>query len=227
MDKNGVGLPGNDEDALRDRVYKYLREEMERGRLFPGASIKVNTLCEKLKISKPPLRDALLRLEAEGLVTIHPRSGISISSLKLDDIRFLYEAISAVEGSVLDTIFDKFQNTHYKMMKDLNVEMRSAITGGDYVAYTHPHWKFHNIFMELSGNTVARRLVNPIKYRLWGFPRRRYHQEWELMACDEHEAIAKAIKEKNKAEAIHVLRERHWNFGYNEKYIRWVYFPED
>jgi DNA-binding GntR family transcriptional regulator len=227
MNRNGVDLPGDNADALRDRVYRYLRDEMERGRLFPGASIKVNRVCEKLQISKTPLRDALLRLEAEGLVTIHPRSGISISSLKLDDIRFLFEAISAVECALLDSIFDKFQSLHYKTMKDLNSEMRSAITRGDYIAYSKPHWKFHNIFVELSGNTVARRIVTPIKYRLWGFPRRRYHKDWELMACDEHEAIAKAIKDKNKAEAIRVIRELHWNFAYNEKYIRWVYFPED
>jgi hypothetical protein len=57
---------------------------------------------------------------------------------------------------------------------------------------SRPYWKSHDIFIELSSNTVARRLVTPIKYRISGFQRKRYHQEWELMTCDDYEAIAKA-----------------------------------
>jgi DNA-binding GntR family transcriptional regulator len=227
MSQEKMTLPGGSADALRDRVYEYLKNEMERGKLPPGASIKVNGICEKLKISKTPLRDALLRLEAEGLVNIQARSGISISSLEIEDIRFLFETIGAVECALIDSVFHKFNSSHYELLEKLNSEMRSAITRGDYIAYSNPHWDFHNLFVELSGNAVARRIVTPIKHRLWGFPRRRYHQQWELMACDEHELITNAIKENNRTEAIRVIKELHWNFSYNEKYIRWVYYPEE
>jgi len=44
------------------------------------------------------------------------------------------------------------------------------------------------------------------------------------MACDEHEQITNAIKAKNISEALRVIKQLHWNFSYNEKYIRWVYF---
>jgi DNA-binding GntR family transcriptional regulator len=227
LGQNKIKLPGSNADVLRDRVYEYLRSEMEKGNLPPGASIRMNVVCEKLKISKTPLRDAILRLEAEGLVTIQARSGISISSLEIEDIRYLFETICACECVLIDSIFHKFDSSHYALLEKFNSEMRSAINRGDYIGYSKPHWEFHDLFVELGDNKVARRIITPIKHRLWGFPRRRYHQQWELMACEEHESITKAIKEKNKTEAIRVIKELHWNFSYNEQYIRWVYYPEE
>lgn len=226
-DRNESGLMPGSSESLRNRVYDYLRSEMDRGSLLPGASININEMSERLRISKTPLRDALLRLEAEGFVSIRPRSGIVINRLELEDIKYLYEVIGALEAALIDSIFDQLDAEKVAAMEELNAVMRSAIEKGDYVAYSKPHWDFHEIFVELSGNVFARRIITPIKYRLWDFPRRRYRQEWELMACDEHAQITEAIKAGDRQEAIRVIKELHWNFPYNEQFIRWVYFPND
>ena len=198
---------------------------MDKGILLPGALINLNEMSERLQVSKTPLRDALLRLEAEGFVSIKPRSGIIINRLELEDIMYLYEVVAAIEAALIDSVFDKFDDSHISLMESLNVAMRTAIESGDYVAYDKPHWDFHCLFTELSRNVFARRIITPIRQRLWDFPRRRYHQQWELMACDEHQQITEAIKNGNRNEALRVVKEFHWNFNYNEKYIRWVYFP--
>ena len=215
----------NTAESLRNKVYDYLRSEMDKGHLLPGALINLNEMSERLQVSKTPLRDALLRLEAEGFVSIRPRSGVVINQLELEDIRYLYEVMAALEAALIDSVFDRFESSHLALMEELNVKMKESIQAGDYVAYDRPHWEFHNLFTELSGNVFARRIIIPIRQRLWDFPRRRYHQQWELMACDEHGQITEAIQANNRAEALRVVRELHWNFPYNEKFIRWVYFP--
>jgi DNA-binding GntR family transcriptional regulator len=217
-------LMANNTETLRNKVYDYLRGEMDKGSLLPGALINLNEMSERLQVSKTPLREALLRLEAEGFVSIRPRSGVIINRLELEDIRYLYEVVAAIEAALIDSIFDKFDNSHVALMERLNVEMREDIKSGDYVAYDKPHWDFHNLFTELSGNVFAKRIIIPIRQRLWDFPRRRHHQEWELMACDEHQQITEAIKAGNRDEALRVVRQVHWNFAYNEEFIRWVYF---
>ncbi|MCG2817221.1 MAG: GntR family transcriptional regulator, partial [Candidatus Aminicenantes bacterium] len=58
--------------SLKDQVYDYLRERMKKGELRPGAAINTDETSERLGISKTPLRDALIRLEVEGFVTILP-----------------------------------------------------------------------------------------------------------------------------------------------------------
>ena len=218
-------LVPNNSESLRNKVYDYLRGEMDKGILLPGALINLNEMSERFKVSKTPLREALLRLEAEGFVSIRPRSGIIINRLELEDIRYLYEVVAAIEAALIDTIFDRFDDSHTALMERLNVAMRTAIESGDYVAYDKPHWDFHNLFTEMSGNALAQRIITPIRQRLWDFPRRRNHQQWELMACDEHQQITEAIKSGNRSEALRVVKEFHWNFTYNEKFIRWVYFP--
>lgn len=216
-------IPSNSE-SLRNSVYDYLRSEMDKGNLLPGALINLNQMSERLQVSKTPLRDAMIRLEAEGFVSIHPRSGVVINQLELEDIRYLYEVMAAIEAALIDSVFDKITDSHLSLMQDLNDTMKKCIQNGDYVAYDKPHWEFHNLFTELSGNVFARRILIPIRQRLWDFPRRRYQQQWELQACDEHRQITEAIRANDKSEALRVIRELHWNFPYNEKFIRWVYF---
>lgn len=216
-------IPSNSE-SLRNSAYDYLRSEMDKGNLLPGALINLNQMSERLQVSKTPLRDAMIRLEAEGFVSIHPRSGVVINQLELEDIRYLYEVMAAIEAALIDSVFDKITDSHLSLMQDLNDTMKECIQNGDYVAYDKPHWEFHNLFTELSGNVFARRILIPIRQRLWDFPRRRYQQQWELQACDEHRQITEAIRANDKSEALRVIRELHWNFPYNEKFIRWVYF---
>lgn len=220
-------IPPNKEftkETLRKRVYNHIRKEMENGNLAPGNAVSLKEVCTKLQISTQPVRDALIRLEAEGFVNIYPRSRVIINSLDINEIRYLYEVIGALEIILLETSFEKFKDSDIVSMKKLNQEMRKAIENGDYIAFSKPHWDFHNLFIDFSDNYIAKKIINPMKLRLWNAPRRRFHKTWELMACDEHEQITKSIKSKNLSEALRVIKQSHWNFSYNEEYVRWVYF---
>ena len=81
--------------SLKDQVYHYLREEFARGALAPGAQIEMITLSGKLGISRTPLRDALIRLEGEGFVTISSRRGVFVNSLTLENVREIYQVLGA------------------------------------------------------------------------------------------------------------------------------------
>jgi len=211
-------------ETLRKQVYKHLRKEMANGNLLPGNAVSLKDICEKLHISTQPLRDALIRLEAEGFVSIYPRSRVIIKSLDINEIRYLFEIIGALEMVLLESSFETFKDSDIVSMEKLNQEMRKAVENGDYIAFSKPHWDFHNLFIELSDNYIAKKIINPMKLRLWNAPRRRFHKAWELMACDEHEQITKSIKSRNLSDALRVIKQSHWSFSYNEEYLRWVYF---
>jgi DNA-binding GntR family transcriptional regulator len=214
----------NTKDTLRKNVYNYLKKEMENGKLAPGNAVSVKEICAKLQISTQPVRDAIIRLEAEGFVNIYPRSRVIIRSLDINEIQYLYEVIGALEITLLESSFEKFSDINIVSMKNLNQEMRKAIENGDYIAFSKPHWDFHNLLIELSDNYIAKRVIKPMKLRLWNSPRRRFHKKWEMMCCDEHELITEAIKERNFLKALRVIKQAHWSFKYNEEYVRWVYF---
>ncbi len=91
--------------SLREQVYDYLRDAMNRGELGPGANLNLNEISQRLGISRTPLRDALLQLEAEGFVTILPRRGCVVNRLTREEIQELYQVIGALEASVIHDEF--------------------------------------------------------------------------------------------------------------------------
>ena len=60
---------------LRTAVYERILSDLQQGAIAPGETISLNKLAETLNISKTPLRDALLELQAEGFVTLYPQRG--------------------------------------------------------------------------------------------------------------------------------------------------------
>jgi DNA-binding GntR family transcriptional regulator len=98
----------NDEMVLPDRAkfasaadyaYAALRREIVEGRFAPGRRMREVELAEHLGISRTPTRQALTRLELEGLLDLRPRTGLVVSVLDLDAVEELYEMRAALEGT--------------------------------------------------------------------------------------------------------------------------------
>jgi DNA-binding GntR family transcriptional regulator len=210
--------------SLREQVYQFLREEMHSGKLLPGSTINIGEVSRQLGISKTPLRDALIHLETEGFVTILPRRGVTVNRLSLQDIKNSLEIVGALEAAAIVSVFDKFDATIIAKMEHLNSAMRSAVRHEDFDSYYQLNIDFHDIFMALSENAALRRIITPIKQRLYDFPRRSYIKEWELINCEEHARIINAIKQGDPQEAAHIMRDCHWSFSKHEKFIRQFYF---
>jgi DNA-binding GntR family transcriptional regulator len=210
--------------SLREQVYEYLRDEMNRGNLTPGSSINLNEISQRLGISKTPLRDALIQLESEGFVTILPRRCVVVNTLTLDDIRNAYEIAGALEGAAVQSVFAKFDASHLAAMAQLNSEMRAAIAREAFDTYYRLNLSFHDVFLALSDNQLIRRLLMPIKQRLYDFPRRGYLAQWELRNCDEHQMFIECIDKGDCAGAVGVIKDLHWSFAAQEDFIRRFYF---
>jgi DNA-binding GntR family transcriptional regulator len=210
--------------SLRQQVYDYLRAEMHAGHLLPGAFIKLKEISERLGISKTPLRDALIQLECEGFVTILPRRGVLVNKLTIDDIRNLLEILGALESAVIYSVFDRFDSVHIETMKQLNQEMRNAIATERFDDYYRLNIAFHDLFLNLSDNTMLRRIAMPLKQRLYDFPRRTYIKEWEYINCDEHDRFIEHIEKGEREQATALMKNSHWSFEAYEKFIRRFYF---
>lgn len=212
--------------SLREQVYDFIREELTRGKLIPGAAVNLNVISQQLGISKTPLRDALLQLDTEGFVTISPRRGVFVNRLTLEDIRQCYEIIGALETTVILAVFDSVQPLHIERMKLLNRDLRTSIKKEDFQAYYQQNILFHDVFLEMSHNQSLKRIIAPMKQRLYDFPRRGYIKEWEQSNCRDHDRLIEAFETGDRAAAVQVWRDVHWSFEVQEKYIRRFYYPE-
>lgn len=208
---------------LRQQIYNYLRQEMQTGALLPGSNIDVNKISRELGVSKTPLRDALIRLEARGFVKIIPRRGVRVNVLTLRNIRNLYEILGALESSVIVTVFDEFDQGRLDRMACINEEYRDAISAGDSEGIYRSNLSFHGSFLDLSENGDLQELIDPLKQRLYDFPRRAYISEWELRNAQEHQQLIAFITKGDREGAAHIMRNVHWSYSYHEEFIRQFY----
>jgi DNA-binding GntR family transcriptional regulator len=212
--------------SLKEQVYDYLREQFQQRRLQPGDLIQMEATSQKLGISKTPLRDALIQLEMEGFVTINPRRGIVVNELTIDDIREFYLVIGALESSALQAAFPLLNTERLKKIDALNRQMTQALDRDNFNLFYEKNLCFHDSYIDLCGNKILIRIIGNLKKRLYDFPRRKeWVKEWEVSSIREHQKIVDLLMAGNISAAIAFVRDVHWSFQVQEKFIRKYYSP--
>lgn len=214
--------------SLKDQVYEYIRLQMKTGHLKPGDSIDMNAFSQKLGVSKTPLRDALIRLEMEGFVRILPRRGVVVNELTIQDIKNYYQILGALESTAVIAAAPHLTESEVNRMEKLNEGMRQALERDDFNAYYEKNLRFHDIFLTLSGNRQLRDTADVLKKRLYDFPRRAgYVREWEEHSIQEHRELITLIAERKFLEAANFVRDVHWSFSVQQKFVVKYYASGD
>jgi len=214
--------------SLKNLVYGYLREQMQSGELKQGDSINMDRTAQRLGVSKTPLREALIKLEAEGFVKIIPWRGVVVSELALQDFKDCYQIIGALECSALLAAFPLLKEKGSRRMADINAAMRRAIQAGDFDAYYEKNVEFHRTYLDLAGNTTLSETVDILKKKLYEFSRpKSFLREWEDVSMTEHERLVELLQDDRPREAADFLINTIWSFDVQKKFIVKYYQLEE
>ena len=193
--------------SLREAVVQELRERILSRALLPGQRLVERELSNQLEVSRIPLREAILQLEAEGLVLVRPRRGAFVASFpeqELEDFFALREALEPLAArlaTVRATPADLEQ-----MRRHLDDET-TALEGGDIEALDSASTAFHTAIAEAADSSLLVSVMRPLGIRArWqvGFQR-----VLDLHAIrDEHEQLYLAIADGD-AEAAAQIGSRH------------------
>jgi len=223
--KPGLGVPALQTRSLREQVYDYLRAEMARGGLQPGAFLDLNELAARLGVSRTPLREALLHLESQGFVTVLPRRGFRLNALTLDDIRHFYEIIGALEAAALRRVGPSLDPADFARMRELDAAMAEAVAARDFDRYYEANLAFHDVYLRRSDNARLVSQVHLLKRRLYDWPRRETMvQAWEQHSVVEHEDFLRLLEQGAIDDAAKHLQDVHWSFAVQERFIQAYYF---
>lgn len=219
--ENGSGILNI--PSLREQVYAYLRNALISGLLKPGSIVSIDRLSRDLGVSKTPLKEAFIRLETEGFVTIVPRKGIVVNQLTSRDIKNIYEIVGTLEANALLLVFEQLTERHLKRMKMSNLEQEQALNAGDFNRYYLLNISFHDIFLDLSQNDMLQKLTRPLKQRLYDFPRREYWKQWEDINLDEHRKFIACLENKDPHGAADIWQNEHWGWDKHKSYFEKFY----
>jgi len=156
-----------DNQTLRERVYRHLREEIMAGRIAPGAVLQEVPLAESLGVSRGPIREALGTLAAEGLVTVTPRRGAVVTTLTKHDFLEAYQVREVLEALAVRLAIPRMADTEIEALDAPIVEMRRCSARSDDVGFFDANTAFHEAFVIGSGNgrllEIYRRLIGQMR----------------------------------------------------------------
>jgi DNA-binding GntR family transcriptional regulator len=194
--------------TLWERVYQHLREEILANRLQPGAVLGEVALAESLGVSRGPVREALGRLAAEGLVTVRPRRGAVVSALSASEFLEAYQVREALETLAARLAVPRFTDEEIERLQALAEEQARHAALGNVEAFFHANAAFHELIVAASGNRTLEEMHRQLVGHMGRYRMRSVALRGTLKrSVGEHRAILRAIKARDAEKAAQLLGE--------------------
>ena len=206
--KGELKMDVNDYLPLRDVVFNTLRQAILRGEMEPGERLMEIQLADKLGVSRTPIREAIRKLELEGLVIMIPRKGAEVAHITEKDMRDVLEVRAALEELAATLACRNVTPERIEELKMANKRFEAAIISKDVVAIVDADVNFHDIIYAMTDNQRLIQIINNLREQMY-----RYRLEYikdedkRQILIVEHEHILAAIKAHNIAEAKNAARE--------------------
>lgn len=197
----------NDFLPLRDVVFNTLRQSILTGELKPGERLMEIHLADKLGVSRTPIREAIRKLELEGLVTMIPRRGAEVAQITEKNLRDVLEVRRALDALAAELACERISEEKLEQLKDAcdNFEAETKQGNANQVALADV--AFHDIILEASNNSRLVQMIGNFSQQMY-----RYRLEYvkdesnydQLIA--EHRMIYDAISRRDKEVAAAAMR---------------------
>jgi DNA-binding GntR family transcriptional regulator len=194
--------------TLWERVHEYLRDEIMADRLMPGTELQEVALAASLGVSRGPIREALGRLSAEGLVTIRPRNGAVVRSLSKREFVEAYQVREALETFAIKLAVPLLTQDHFNHLETLTAQMVDRAERNDLVGFFEANAAFHEGLVDAAGNRRLRDLHRQLARQLGRYQMRSVALRGNLgRSITEHRAILRAAKGGDTDRAARLLSE--------------------
>lgn len=192
---------------LHDEVVGRIRAMLLEGEIPPGDRIPERELCERLNISRTPLREALKVLAAEGLVQLLPNRGSRAARLTDQDMRDLFEVCQGLEALAGELACERITAAQLAEISAAHEAMARHYRNGNLAQYYRCNRFIHEAIVQIAANTVLETLYESVTARI---RRARYltpmtPERWAL-ALREHEAILNMLQRRDGVGLAHILR---------------------
>lgn len=201
--------------TLTKRAYDMLLDSICSGALPPGHKLVIDSLAREMNVSITPVREALQRLQREGLVTEVPYSGMHVSKLEPDEIRELFAIRGVLEGYALRLVVESLTEEHLKRIEREFKGLEEATMAGDTSAFRERNFRFHATLLQGNIGQNLRDMIeqlvrNTERYRAAGAI---LSQDYLDAAQAQHRQLVALLREHRAAEAEMLSRQHAVTFA--------------
>ncbi|MBY8912047.1 GntR family transcriptional regulator [Bacillus sp. YC2] len=195
---------------MRDEVYHTLRNWIISGKLKPETKLKDKELSETLGISRTPIREALLRLEDDGLVITKANRWTLVAPIELKEAENIYSIVWTLERLALEKALPHMTAAVIQELKQLNENLLQTLKEGDKLAILEADNAFHHHIILQAGNPELHKLLVSLKVKIQRMEIRYFSEDDALTrSYNEHSNIISVI-EKQDADAALEAIEANW-----------------
>ena len=194
--------------SVREWAYETLKKAICDGGFATGTRLVEEELAKQLQVSRTPIREALRRLESEGLVAHAHGKGGTVLGFSRDDVIELYSIREALEALAIHYTIEHITTEEINQLKAILDNMRAHFQRKDVGAHFEWNQRFNDLLIETCKMPRLTRLINTYREHLHRF---RYaamskHEGRMLVALREHEQILQAVIAKDSAKAELLVR---------------------
>ena len=193
---------------LRDVVFNTLRQAILKGELIPGERLMEIQLAERLGVSRTPIREAIRKLELEGLVLMIPRKGAEVAKISEKNLRDVLEVRRSLEELAIELACQRMSDDEIRQLEEAQAAFQKAVESKDAMNIAETDEHYHDIIYFGTGNSRLVQILNNLREQMY-----RYRLEYikdedkRQILIVEHENILKAVKNRRAAEAKAAIRE--------------------
>jgi DNA-binding GntR family transcriptional regulator len=193
---------------LREVVFESLREAIIKGMLKPGERIMEVQLAEELGVSRTPVREAIRKLELEGLVIMLPRRGAYVAGISVKDIADVFEVRAALEALAASLAAARIKDDELEELERSLVEIAEVSDSHDIEAVVARDTGFHDVIYRASRNPWLMQIISNLQDQVQRFRMATLSRPGRTKeAVEEHKKIVEAISERNSELAAQLARE--------------------
>ena len=189
----------NDYKPLREVIFNTLREAIIVGELKPGERLMEVQLAEKMGVSRTPVREAIRKLELEGLVNMIPRKGAHVADLSVKDIMDALEVRASLDGLATALAAERITDEELKELKRVQLQFVQYVEKGTLQGLVKKDVEFHDIIYNSSRNEKLIQITNNLREQVQRF-RVIYPKDYDSTReiIKEHTGIFDALEKRDR-----------------------------
>ena len=205
---NNFEVKMNEYLPLRDVVFNTLRQAILKGELAPGERLMEIQLAQKLGVSRTPIREAIRKLELEGLVLMIPRRGAEVARISEKSLKDVLEVRRSLEELAIELACQRMTEEDMQALEEAQKAFKAAIDQGDAMKIAETDEAYHDVIYHSTRNKRLVQILNNLREQMYRY-RLEYLKDTQSHGrlVEEHQKIVNAIIEKNKEEAVRLIQE--------------------
>ncbi len=198
--------------SMVDDVYSSLLLAIVEARLGAGTPLSQNKLAARMGVSRTPVREALLRLERDGLVQRLPESGFAVATITADEVNEACDLLDVLDTYVYRRAAESLSRAELEDLLELASSLVDSAESGDAEAWRGADQSYHDVVMAAAKNRFVAQALQQTRRRVQRFWLQKPHFDGRLRICSQdHVALAQAMlaaDEEVLSQTVHAHIER-------------------